>query len=273
MGKNSDIAWTNHTFNPWWGCEKLSAGCKHCYAAVLAYTQCELKWGAQYRFFGEKHWNEPLVWDRQAKEADERPKVFCASMCDIFQDITTSKLIDAGQAPKALQERKRTFKLIETCTNMDWLLLTKRTKNVLDMVPESWLDNWPEHVWMGTTIEHQDVLKRRVAYLKQIPAPVLFVSAEPLLSGLDFTGHLGPGRGGINWVIAGGESGKNARRMEMSWVRSLREQTSLWGVPFMFKQKVVDGLKIALPELDGRTWNQSPDVESLKKIRAGARPE
>src|SRR5688500_18924379 len=121
MGKNSKIEWTNHTFNPWWGCTRVSAACKHCYAEAWAKRVGKKVWGpkAPRRFFGDAHWAGPLKWNREAEEGGIRARVFCASMADVFE------------ARKDLQEpRAQLWKLIEKTPHLDWLLLTKRPHKI-----------------------------------------------------------------------------------------------------------------------------------------------
>jgi protein gp37 len=174
MGKNSKIEWTNHTFNPWWGCVRVSAACKHCYAEAWAKRVGSKVWGAkaERRLFGNKHWLEPIKWNAEAKQNGERRRVFCASMADIFEK---RKELDSW--------RERLWVLINDTPDLDWLLLTKRPQHVSSMIP--WGDKWPKSVWLGTTIENQEWADKRLPIFADIPAAVRFISAEPLLGPID----------------------------------------------------------------------------------------
>jgi protein gp37 len=232
VGEQTAIAWTDHTFNPWWGCTRVSPGCQHCYAEAFAKRTGHHVWGgtSDRRFFGDKHWAEPLRWDRQA-EADGRPHlVFCASMADVFE--ARADLI--AHSRQAL-ERARLVTLIGRTPHLIWQLLTKRPENVLEMVPPRWLDEWPPNVWVGTTVEDQRRADQRIPELLAIPAPVRFLSCEPLL-GRVYLPQLDTGMAGVGWVIAGGESGPGHRPLVVEHVRALRDQCSVAGVPFFFKQ-------------------------------------
>ena len=222
LAKNSRIEWTTHTFNPWWGCVKVSPACKHCYAEAWAKRVGSRVWGikAERRFFGDKHWAEPIKWDAAAAEAGERPRVFCASMADVFED--RRDLDDA---------RLRLWELIEVTPNLDWLLLTKRPELVRKMVP--WGQSWPTNIWLGTTVEDQEWAEERLPHLAEIPAAVRFISAEPLLGPLNISRWLGEH---IDWVITGGESGPKARPSSPSWFLDLLNQCMASEVPFHFKQ-------------------------------------
>lgn len=222
MGKDSKIEWTTHTFNPWWGCTKVSEACKHCYAESWAKRVGQNIWGAQAdrRIFGDQHWREPLRWNTAAEGAQHRPRVFCASMADVFED-----------RPELDQHRSRLWDLIESTPNLDWLLLTKRPENVTARV--RWGESWPENVWLGTTVELQKRADELLPHLAEIPAKVRFISAEPLLGPLDLRAWLGVA---IDWVITGGESGPKARPASPDWFRSLMFQCMERDVPFHFKQ-------------------------------------
>jgi protein gp37 len=222
MGKNSKIEWTHHTFNPWWGCTRVSPACTHCYAEAWAKRVGQTVWGpkAPRRFFGQNHWSAPLKWNRDATLRRERERVFCASMADVFEAKTD---LDA--------ERTKLWTLIETTPQLDWLLLTKRPERILSTVP--WVTNWPKNVWIGTTVEDQECANVRLPHLAEVPASVKFISAEPLLSELDIAKWLGTS---VNWVITGGESGPHARPSSPSWFRSLLIQCMQAEVPFHFKQ-------------------------------------
>lgn len=260
MGKTK-IEWTHkrredgtlmpgYTFNPWWGCVKVSEGCKNCYAETMANRFGDW-WGknATRRFFGDKHWNEPSKWNKKAGELRERHKVFCGSMCDVFEDREDLWL-----------HQERLFKLIHQTPYLDWLLLTKRPENIkklwdkmfagegLQVLSMYGLDN----VWLGVTVENQEQARIRIPQLIKIPAKIRFLSCEPLLENLDITGYLWdlqptgaffpyPSEdyqpmGEIDWVIAGGESGQRRRPMNLDWARSLRDQCKEADIPFFFKQ-------------------------------------
>lgn len=268
MGKNSKIEWTHHTFNPWWGCAKVSAACKHCYAEAWAKRVGAKVWGrsAPRRFFSDEHWRQPLAWNREARAAGASRRVFCASMADVFEARAE---LDPW--------REKLWKVIEATPSLDWLLLTKRPERAARCAP--WRDRWPTNVWLGTTVESQRWAERRIPTLAECGAPVRFLSCEPLLSPLDLRPWLGAG---IHWVIAGGESGPGARPTHPRWFRDLRDQCVAARVPFHFKQwgnwtplngyqargtimQLSDGEKLirlskgeAGRALDGETWDQVP---------------
>ena len=221
MGEYSKIEWTHHTFNPWWGCLKVSEACKNCYAEAWAKRVGQQVWGlnAPRRFFGDAHWREPLAWDRRLEGTGDRERVFCASMADVFED---RRDLDPS--------RERLWDLIARTPNLDWLLLTKRPEVVARLAP--WGDNWPSNVWLGTTVENQKRADENLPHLLSIPARIRFISAEPLLSELDLRPYLG----GLHWVITGGESGPRARPASPSWFRRLMIDCMAANVAFHFKQ-------------------------------------
>jgi protein gp37 len=279
MGQNSKIEWTHHTFNPWWGCIKISPACKHCYAHSWAKRLGLDLWGrgTGRRFFGDAHWLQPLKWNRDAECARQRRRVFCASMSDVFEN---RRELD--------QWRARLWPIIEATPWLDWLLLTKRPQYVAALVP--WQGNWPRNVWLGTTVENQKYANERVPVLLDHGAAVHFVSCEPLLGSIDLERWLGPtGRPNtaLNWVIAGGESGAKARPMNPGWAVDLRDQCIAAGASFHFKQwghwgpsnrRHADSVDIVIVKddagrvfelaklgkhatgrrLDGRTWDGFP---------------
>lgn len=250
MGKASGIQWTHHTFNPWWGCEKISAGCKNCYADAFAKRTGNAVWGADAprRFFGDKHWSEPLAWNRAAEKAGERHRVFCASMADVFEDR-------ADLVP----HRDRLFRLIDFTPWLDWLLLTKRPENMVRLAPASWANAWPANVWAGTTTEDQANADARIPHLLRVPARVRFLSIEPMVGPVDLTDlvrqdgvgehhfsalecDVAPEDDGdwngatVSWVIVGGESSASARPVDLRAVASLVDQCEAAGVPVFVKQ-------------------------------------
>lgn len=226
MAKNTQIEWTHHTFNPWWGCVKVSPACDHCYAEAWAKRMGHDIWGAQSprRFFGEAHWREPLTWNADAEKAGQRERVFCASMADVFEDRVDLETY-----------RERIWRLIDQTPWLDWLLLTKRPQNIAKMVP--WTDAWPENVWLGTTVENQRYAELRLPHLLKHPAAVRFLSCEPLLGAVDLSPWTNdPNLHPIDWVIAGGESGHGARPMHPDWATKLLRQCQESGAKFHFKQ-------------------------------------
>lgn len=249
MGEQTAIGWTDHTFNPWWGCERVSPACQHCYAEAFAKRTGSNVWGktADRRFFGDKHWNEPLRWDRAAAKSGRPALVFCASMADVFED-----------RPDLDEHRARLWKLIDDTPHLIWQLLTKRPENVLTMT--TWSE-FPRNVWIGTTVEDQRRADERIPVLRSIPAAVRFLSCEPLLGPLDLSHHLG----GIGWVIVGGESGAGHRPLDLDHARDVRDHAHAAGVPFFFKQVGGHRPTSGGDLLDGETFKQFPPRVGLVK--------
>lgn len=215
MGTKTAISWTDHSFNPWWGCARVSPGCEHCYAETWAKrtgfgNTKPLLWGAaaDRRFFGPAHWNEPRRWNKAAGLADRIDRVFCASMCDVFEprdDVADS--------------REGLWALIGETPNLTWQLLTKRPGRVEAMVPERWREEWPANVWLGVTTEDQKRADERLAVLTRLARDLCitttFASYEPALEAVDFTRW----DEGLDWIIVGGESGPKARPFDLKWAR------------------------------------------------------
>src|SRR5712691_10007482 len=132
MADRTAIQWTDATFNPWWGCERVSPACAHCYADTLARRYGHSLWGSDSprRFLSEQHWRQPIRWNHLAEERGAPTKVFCASMADVFEDRAELR-----------PWRKRLWTLIEQTPMLHWQLLTKRPENVAAMVP--WVEEWP----------------------------------------------------------------------------------------------------------------------------------
>lgn len=288
--ENSKIEWTDHTFNPWSGCIKVSPGCIHCYAETLSNRWGKDVWGPgpKRQRTSAANWKKPLQWNKQAKELGVRYKVFCASMADVFEDN-----------PQLEPWRVDLLELIQETPRLDWLLLTKRPEHVNRMIEqatgfsdsEMWFHSVP-NVWMGTSVENQEYADKRIPELLKIPAKVRFLSMEPLLGPVDLTcidyGGIHPTRRidalrewyyenghviekappdeacTIRWVIAGGESGHNARPMHPQWVKSLRDQCQGAGVAFFFKQ-----WGELLPVFNSYTTTGGYNFEKVGKARAG----
>jgi protein gp37 len=226
MAKDSKIEWTDHTFNPWWGCSKVSPACQHCYADHWTRRTGHRVWGktAPRRFLSDAQWKQPLAWNKAAQVQRKRYRVFCASMADVFE-----------KRSELDPYRERLWSLINSTPCLDWLLLTKRPDNVADMTP--WGRSWPENVWLGTTVENQKYAEERLPYLLRHDAAVRFVSAEPMLGAIDLTSWFHRrGLQPLDWVIAGGESGPGARPMHPDWPIGLLRQCEAAGVAFHFKQ-------------------------------------
>lgn len=274
MSKNTKIEWTDHTFNPWEGCQKVGPGCDNCYAETrnarfAGGTPANWGPGAPRRRTSAGNWQQPIKWNKAAELAhsawkgfkaqhpgltdDEllskgftkprRPRVFCASLADVFDNAVDP------------QWRADLFSLIQKTPYLDWLLLTKRIGNVVPMLEElchgsdehlSLLDMMPlPNVWIGATIVNQEEADRDIPKLLAIPARVRFLSMEPLLGPVSFEGIFASPRNpadgtnaleALDWVIVGGESGPGARPMHPDWARSLRDQCEAAGTAFLFKQ-------------------------------------
>lgn len=241
MGKETGIAWTDHTFNIAWGCHKVSPGCDHCYAETFSKRTGHAIWGppkdTERRTFGEKHWAGPLKWNAAAERDGVRRRVFSNSMADLFEAHPT---IDA--------EREKLWPLIHATPWLDWLLLTKRIERARKHLPADWGKGYP-NVWLGTSIESGAYLGR-LWHLLAIPAKVRFLSLEPLLEhftlGLDllmqdpeYGEARAEGAGRVawpDWVIVGGESGPNHREMPMDGLMSLVNESRLGGAAVFVKQ-------------------------------------
>lgn len=188
MGADTKIQWCHHTFNPWRGCTKVSRGCANCYAEAQAKRNPGVLgiWGdgGTRVVASEAKWREVVTWDRKAREAGERHRVFCASMADVFED-----------RPELVAPRVRLFHLINETPNLDWLLLTKRPQNIRKFcgdTPRSWAESLPSNVWLGVSVEGQETADARIPELLSIPAKVRFVSYEPALGPVDFSAWIQP---------------------------------------------------------------------------------
>ena len=236
MAETTGIEWCDATFNPWIGCTKVSPGCDGCYAERSTPSRTmQIVWGAgqQRHRTSEGNWAMPLRWNREAAEFERehgrRRRVFCASLADVFDnEVPTTWRMDL-------------FSLIADTPNLDWLILTKRIGNVMRMCSGDSLmfDMICNRVWLGATVVNQEEADRDIPKLDRTPAAVRWLSMEPLLGPVDIGWERLWGTGGsngIDWVVAGGESGPEARPMHPGWVRSLRDQCGYAGVPFLFKQ-------------------------------------
>ncbi|SRR6266568_2537083 len=251
MTSKTSIEWTSTynadgsvtpgaTLNTITGCQEVSPGCDHCYARVFSerfrgVPGHPFEHGFDLTFHPERlglpeHWKKPK-------------RIFVNSMSDLFhKDVPDSHIIDL-------------FKVMAKVDRHVYQILTKRPSRLVNAglykLIEQAIGKWPEHIWLGVSVESQEYAWR-IATLKRVPAPIRFISAEPLLGPLDLN------LDGVSWLIAGAESGHGARSMDLDWVRSLRDQCQLQQVAFFFKQDARNGKKIPLPALDGKVWNEFP---------------
>lgn len=257
MAENTKIEWADHTFNPWTGCTKVGPGCDNCYAEGWAKRSGIVHWGtgAERRRTSESNWKQPIKWNAEAERLGLRYRVFCASLADVFDNEVPAEW------------RADLFDLIAKTPNLDWLLVTKRIGNAKAMMADALHLNpaalfngqiWPlPNVWLGITVVNQAEADRDIPKLLSTPAAVRFLSIEPMLGPVDLT-DISPNRGDrsedhfsalfdpdddqadtlhyVDWVIVGGESGPKARPMHPKWVRDIRDQCDVAGVPFLFKQ-------------------------------------
>ncbi len=285
MSDKSKIEWTTHTFNPWWGCSRVSPGCRFCYADDQAKRYGHQVWRRHglRRMLSEQNWNRPLKWNREAERAGETVKVFSASMADVFEDH-----------PDVAEPRKRLWDVIESTPWLTWQLLTKRPENVNRMVPWTgrWPYDWPANVWLGTSVENQRYADQRVPELYGTNAHTLFLSCEPLLGpvnlglGVNHADHARdhilsdqgwdcldcsdedtgmtvpwtvPGDPRLRWCIIGGESGPRARPAELRWIRDLLAQCRDAQVaPFVKQLGSVLGRQIGAGSKGG-DWDAWPE--------------
>jgi protein gp37 len=236
MAQLSQIEWTDTTWNPVTGCTKVSPGCKFCYAERMArrlHAMGQHRYRNRFRTTLQLDLVEaPLSWST--------PRiVFVNSMSDLFHADVPSHFIEA------------VFDTIKRADQHVFQVLTKRSERVREMARDL---PWPENLWMGVSVESQDYLYR-VRDLQHVPAKTRFLSVEPLLGPLR---RLPLSR--IGWVIVGGESGPGARTMDPNWARAIRDRCKDRGVPFFFKQWGGVRKKETGRTLDGRTWDELPDL-------------
>ena len=242
MGQNSSIEWTESTWNPVTGCSKISAGCKNCYAERLA-LRLQAMGNIRYRNGFQVTLHDDLV-ELPRRWRDPR-LIFVNSMSDLFHEDVPSEFI------------QRVFATMRNCPQHTFQVLTKRSGRLRELA--SGLD-WPGNVWMGVSIEDEQVL-HRVYDLREVPAAIRFLSCEPLIGPLDNLPLEG-----IHWVIVGGESGPGARPMQIEWIRSIFRQCRRSKVPFFFKQWGGVRKHVTGRELNGRTYDEMP------RLSGGARP-
>jgi protein gp37 len=236
MATSSPIEWTEATWNPVTGCDKVSPGCAHCYAERMA-RRLQAMGQANYvngfeLTLHEQMLDLPLRWKRPRR-------IFVNSMSDLFHDGVPLPFI------------QQIFDVMRKADWHEFQILTKRSARLLESSP--YLD-WPAHVWMGVSVENAR-FTHRIDDLRRTGARVKFLSLEPLLGPLP-----GLNLSGIDWVIVGGESGPRARPMPQSWVLDIRDQCQAARVPFFFKQWGGVFKSRTGRELEGRTWSDMPNA-------------
>ncbi|QOC90253.1 DUF5131 family protein [Micromonospora craniellae] len=246
MADKSAIEWTEATWNPTTGCDRISAGCDNCYALSLA-KRLKAMGSAKYQNDGDPRTSGPgfgVTIHADALNIPHRwrePRtVFVNSMSDLFH------------ARVPLDYVRQVFEVMAATPRHTYQVLTKRASRLARVADQ--LD-WPSNVWMGVSVETEQELAR-IDHLRAVPAAVRFISAEPLLGPLDDVELAG-----IHWLIAGGESGQGARPVDPAWVRALRDRCANAGTAFFFKQWGGRTPKAGGRLLDGRTWDEMPSRE------------
>lgn len=256
MGERSVIEWTDATWNPWRGCDKVSPGCAHCYM-----FRDQRRYGRDPEVVVRA--SDATFYAPARKASWREPRmVFTCSWSDWFHET-------------ADPWRAEAWEVIRQTPQHTYQVLTKRPERILEHLPADWGDGWP-NVWLGVTIENRRFV-HRAELLRQVPAVVRFISAEPLLGPLMDPERLLPHDGwldgcydgpeldlaGIDWLIAGGESGPRHRRIDPQWVRDLRDACHAAGVAFLFKQWGGPRPTSGGRELDGRTWDDLPSTSQM----------
>jgi protein gp37 len=247
MSLQSAIEWTDATWNPVTGCTEVSPGCDHCYARVFAERWRGVPGHPYEQGFDLRLWSNRLNYPLQWKK---RQRIFVNSMSDLFHKAVPDDFI------------MRVFEVMAQAHWHTFQVLTKRPSRLAHLVPKitehlasiTQTERWPAHIWCGVSVETIQY-DWRVDKLREVPAAVRFISAEPLLGSLkdlDLSG--------VHWVITGGESGHGYRRCDPLWVREIRDNCHRDNVSFFFKQWGGKSPKSGGRELDGRTHEEYPDM-------------
>jgi len=229
---NTGIEWTDKTWNPTTGCDKVSAGCKYCYAEAITHRFPKNFPNGFKITLHEARLDQPRRWRSPSR-------IFVNSMSDLFHEEVPFPFI------------QKVFEVIYETPQHQYQILTKRHKRLLELADKL---QWTPNIWMGVSVENQQV-SERITALKQVPAHIRFLSCEPLLGELqlDLTG--------IHWVIVGGESGVYHRPIKKEWVESILAQCQASGTAFFFKQWGGITPKSGGNLLNGRVWQEMPTVD------------
>lgn len=259
MGDKSKIQWTDATLNPVTGCTPIAAGCKNCYAKDM-HKRLTAMGSPKYQHpFNEVQCHSDVM--AQALRWKKPRRIFINSMSDLFHEDVPAKFI------------YECFRVMSQCPQHTFQILTKRPDRMAYIALQVWgSDEWNlDNVWLGYSASNQKDLDEGSLYLLETPAAVRFLSLEPLCGTIDLSKLISDGgcpacadeafpcsESSIDLVIVGAESGANARPMDLNWVRSIRDQCVAAGTPFFFKQQMVNGKMVNMPELDGKVWDQLP---------------
>jgi protein gp37 len=265
------IEWATDVWNPTVGCTKVSSGCKNCYAERIFNRFHRWPVYPPYEKFSQvkcypERLDQPLHWRRSRR-------VFVDSMSDLFHTDVPIEFIE------------KIFAICRIAEEHTFIILTKRPERMFELLNSfsfwvlvsSWVavyaengpkvSSIPDNIWLGVSVEDQKTADERIPLLLQTPAALRFVSVEPMLGKIDIWQYLGSERNpigerfnnkGLDWVICGCESGSGARPMKMSWAADLKHQCVFGGVPFFFKQAMIKGKLVKMPELDGKIWDELP---------------
>lgn len=224
MGDVTTISWSQATWNPWIGCQKVGPGCDNCYAEARDQRfEGGVHWGpgAERRRTSLANWRKPYRWNRLAMEAGVRTRVFCASLADVFDNAVDP------------QWRRDAATVIRDTPHLDWMLLTKRIGLVNRIIERDFDGDLPRNVWMGASVVTQEEADRDIAKLLDVDASVRWLSMEPLLERV----QVAPAQmRGLDMIVVGGESGRSARHMSLDWARDLLRQAREGDTAFHFKQ-------------------------------------
>lgn len=233
MAQDTGISWTEHTFNPWQGCEKISPGCRNCYMFTLL-----RRYGRDPSVARRTaNWQAPYQWNLEAQQAGTPALVFTCSLSNWFHEA-------------ADPWREEAWRVVRDCQHLRFQILTKRPGNIPDRLPADWGQGYP-NVWLGVSIERNDYVWR-ADVLREVPAQVRFISAEPLIGPLPDLNLAG-----FHWLIVGGESGPGHRFMDHAWARDLRDRAKAAGLAFFFKQSSAARAGVG-DLLEGREWKEFP---------------
>jgi protein gp37 len=279
MADKTGIEWTDATWNPTTGCDRVSPGCDHCYAMTLA-PRLKAMGSAKYQTDGDPRTSGPGFGYAEHEGALDQPlrwtrprRIFVNSMSDLFHGDATREFQAKVWAVMALAPQ-HTFQVLTKRPGIMRSVLSSESWRADVERNVAWQSEqvvpWPlPNVWVGTSVESQPWARRRIPALLDTPAAVRFLSCEPLLGPVDLTEPLATWAAGrevqvnqhLHWVIAGGESGPGARPMDLDWARGLRDQCGDARVAFHYKQQGSgDGGPKSRRTLDGRTWDEFPET-------------